>query len=50
MKQEFLLWAGIQRLGLRSLPVKLVAQILVVAGNYVISKWVVFRRGKDTLG
>ena len=44
--EELILWAGIDLLGLGSLPVKIVASVLVVVGNYVISKWFVFRKKK----
>jgi len=42
--EEAVLWLGITVLGIRDLPVKVAAQILVILGNYVISKIFVFRR------
>ncbi len=44
--EELILWAGIDLLGFGSLPVKIVAQVLVIVGNYVVSKWLVFRKWK----
>ena len=41
--EELILWVGIGLLRFPKLAVKLAAQILVVLGNYVISKWLVFR-------
>lgn len=40
--EEIVLWLGIDLLEMSSMPVKVFAQVLVVAGNYVISKWMVF--------
>jgi len=45
--EELILWLGIDVLGIRDLPVKIAAQVLVIAGNYVISKWLVFRKSKE---
>ena len=42
--EELVLWAGIDGLGMPGMPVKIVAQVLVIVGNYVISKWLVFRK------
>ena len=42
--EEAVLWVGIDLLGANSMVVKLIAQVLVIVGNYVISKLVVFRR------
>ncbi len=42
--EELILWLGIDVLDIRDLPVKIVAQVLVIVGNYVISKWLVFRK------
>ena len=41
--EEFILWVGIEELRINSILVKIIAQILVIVGNYVISKWFVFR-------
>ena len=41
--EELMLWAGIDLLHLDAMPVKLAAQVLVVIGNYVVSKLFVFR-------
>ncbi len=46
--EELLLWVGIDKLGLDSLVVKTVAVILVILANYVISKWLVFRKPDQT--
>ena len=43
LMEEIVLWAGISLLKIHPLPVKIAAQVLVVIGNYVISKWFVFR-------
>ena len=42
--EELILWLGIDVLGIHDLLVKIVAQVLVIVGNYVISKWFVFRK------
>lgn len=42
--EELVLWVGIRLLRFGDLPVKIVAQILVIIGNYVISKRLVFRK------
>ena len=42
--EELILWAGIDMLGFPALPVKLFAQVIVILGNYVISKLFVFRK------
>lgn len=44
--EELILWLGISVLGVRDLIVKIVAQVLVIIGNYVISKCLVFRKDK----
>ncbi len=45
--EELILWLGIDVLGVPDLPVKIAAQVLVIVGNYVISKWLVFRKSKE---
>lgn len=40
--EEAVLWLGIDLLGRNGMTVKVFAQVLVVVGNYVISKWFVF--------
>lgn len=40
--EEIVLWAGIDLMGINSMLVKVAAQVLVVAGNYIISKRMVF--------
>ena len=45
--EEALLWLGIDILHNNSMIVKIVAQVLVIIGNYVISKFFVFRKGGD---
>ena len=42
--EEAVLWLGIDVLGLNSMAVKLAAQVLVIVGNYLISKFIVFRK------
>ena len=42
--EELILWIGIDLLGINSLAVKVVGQVLVIIGNYVISKLFVFRK------
>jgi putative flippase GtrA len=42
--EELILWLGISVLGFPDVPVKVVAQVLVIVGNYVISKFFVFRK------
>lgn len=41
--EELVLWLGIERLLLPDMGVKLFAQVLVIAANYIISKRFVFR-------
>ena len=41
--EEVVLWLGITVLGVNDIAVKVVAQVLVIVGNYVISKWFVFK-------
>lgn len=42
--EELVLWVGISILGINDIVVKIIAQVLVIIGNYVISKWFVFRK------
>lgn len=41
--EEIVLWVGIDLLGANSLLVKTLAQVLVIVGNYIISKLLVFK-------
>ena len=41
--EELMLWIGIDLLHVNNVVVKVIAQVAVVIGNYVISKWLVFR-------
>ena len=41
--EEAVLWFGISILGCNDIAVKVVAQVLVIVGNYFISKWLVFK-------
>lgn len=41
--EEAVLWIGIDILDINSMAVKIVAQVMVIVGNYVISKFVVFK-------
>lgn len=41
--EELILWIGIDILSINSMVVKIAAQVFVVIGNYVISKWIVFK-------
>lgn len=41
--EEIILAAGIMLLGFSELPVKIIAQVVVIILNYVISKWFVFQ-------
>ena len=43
--EEAVLWLGISVLGVRDIAIKVVAQVLVIVGNYFISKRFVFRKG-----
>jgi Predicted membrane protein len=43
--EEAILWLGIDFLRINGMAVKIVAQVLVIVGNYVISKFFVFRMG-----
>ena len=45
--EELVLWLGIDLMKIDSMIVKIVAQVLVIAGNYVISKVFVFRNKKE---
>lgn len=42
--EEAALWLGISLLGFNDIAVKVVAQVLVIVGNYIISKRFVFRK------
>ena len=42
--EEAVLWLGISVLGISDIAVKVVAQVLVIIGNYIISKRFVFRK------
>ena len=42
--EELILWLGITVLGLNDVVVKIIAQVLVIIGNYLISKLFVFRK------
>ena len=42
--EEIILWLGIEMLGIGSMIVKVAGQVAVVIGNYVISKYMVFKR------
>lgn len=42
--EELILWLGISVLGVNDLAVKIAAQVLVIVGNYVISKFLVFKK------
>lgn len=41
--EEVVLWGGISLLRFNTMIVKIIAQILVIVGNYVVSKWFVFK-------
>ncbi|MDO5477229.1 MAG: GtrA family protein [Eubacteriales bacterium] len=43
LMEELILWSGIDLLHIHAMVVKIIAQILVVVGNYIISKWFVFK-------
>lgn len=43
--EEVILWIGIEMLGIENIIIKIIGQVVVVIGNYVISKWVVFKNG-----
>ena len=45
--EELILWIGIKRMGMDSLLVKLITQVVVILSNYVISKVFVFRQKKQ---
>lgn len=45
--EQLILWIGIQLLGMYSLTVKLIAQIVVITLNYLISKFIVFRKKRS---
>ena len=42
--EEAVLWLGIDMMHINSMVVKVVAQVLVIIGNYVISKFFVFKK------
>ena len=42
--RRFAKWLGITVLGLNDVVVKIIAQVLVIIGNYLISKLFVFRK------
>lgn len=42
--EELVLWLGITVLGVNDIAVKLIGQFLVIISNYIISKWLVFKR------
>ena len=43
--EELILWLGIAVLGVNDLIVKIAAQVLTIVGNYIISKFLVFKKG-----
>lgn len=45
--EEIIIFIFITKMGLYSLAVKLFAQILVIILNYIISKSLIFRKGRD---
>lgn len=45
--EEAVLWLGIDLLHINGMLVKLVAQLMVIVGNYVISKFFVFKEKAD---
>lgn len=45
--EEVVLWVGIGLIHVNAFVVKMIAQVMVVIGNYVISKFVVFRRAGE---
>ena len=42
--EELILWLGISVLGINDIVVKVIAQVIVILGNYLISKLFVFRK------
>jgi putative flippase GtrA len=44
LMETFLLWLMVDYIGLPNLPCKCFTMVLVVVGNYIISKWAVFRK------
>ena len=42
--EELILWIGIDVVGMGSMFVKIAAQVVVLVVNYIISKWVVFKK------
>ncbi len=44
--EELILWVGIEVLSIKTMIVKIVAQILVIIGNYLVSKWFVFKEDR----
>jgi putative flippase GtrA len=45
--EEAVLWIGIDMLKINSIVMKIVTQVLVIIGNYVISKFFVFKKNCD---
>ena len=45
--EEAVLWIGIDLLGINTMAVKVFGMILVVIGNYCVSKWFVFREAAE---
>ena len=43
--EEFVLWFGVDKLFIADLTVKFIAMFIVVVLNYIISKYIVFKRG-----
>ncbi len=48
LMEEIILLIFVSWLGMRAMPIKMIAQVLVIVGNYVISKCFVFRKNKKT--
>lgn len=44
LMEEMMLWVGIDLLGINSMVVKVIAQIAVIVGNYIVSKLFVFKK------
>ena len=42
--EELILWIGIDLIGMGSMFIKIAAQVVVTIVNYIISKWLVFKK------
>lgn len=45
--EELILYVFVERMGMGKFVIKLIAQVIVILLNYVLSKWIIFKKQKD---